>query len=294
MSFQKYRLREVASDFGTNAKEISEIVGKYFEKPKNNTQVLSDDELNVVFDRMTHAHQIDSLEQVFAVRPKEQPKTAAPAEQNKNAGRDNARNNNNNNRSDRNAQGRSQAGAGQNRNQNQPRPENRQNAAPAPAAKQPEPERKRERRVVDTSAVQVNSGRFADVDNLISERAQNFQGGKQRIGGGKGKQPNKQQKGNFKGNKSRNEQEEKMRRLQMEVARKAPTVVKIPDEITVGELASRMKKTAGQVITLLMKNGIMAGINQTIDYDTAEFVATEMGCKVEKEITVTIEERIIV
>ena len=100
MSFQKYRLRDVATDFGTNAKEISEIVGKYFEKPKNNTQVLTDDELNVVFDRMTHAHQIDSLEQVFAVKPKEQPKAAAPAGQNRQnergAGRDNAHNNNNN------------------------------------------------------------------------------------------------------------------------------------------------------------------------------------------------------
>ena len=293
MSFQKYRLREVASDFGTNAKEISEIVGKYFEKPKNNTQVLSDDELNVVFDRMTHAHQIDSLEQVFAARPKEQPKAAAPAGQSrqgdKPAGRDN--HSSNNNRNDRPGQNRNQP-AGQNRNNNQPRPENKpaQQAAPA---KQPEPERKRERRVVDTSAVQVNSGRFADVDNLISERAQNFQGGKQRIGGGKGKQQQKQQKGGYKGSKSRNEEQEKMRRLQMEVARKAPVTVKIPDEITVGELASRMKKTAGQVITLLMKNGIMAGINQTIDYETAEFVATEMGCKVEKEVTVTIEERII-
>ena len=296
MSFQKYRLRDVATDFGTNAKEISEIVGKYFEKPKNNTQVLSDDELNVVFDRMTHAHQIDSLEQVFAARPKEQPKAAAPAGQNrqgdKPSGRDNAHNNNNN-RNDRPGQNRNQPG-GQNRSNNQPRPEAKpaQQQA-APAAKQPEPERKRERRVVDTSAVQVNSGRFADVDNLISERAQNFQGGKQRIGGGKGAKQQKQQQGNKKGNKSRNEQEEKMRRLQMEVARKAPTVVKIPDEITVGELASRMKKTAGQVITLLMKNGIMAGINQAIDYETAEFVATEMGCKVEKEVTVTIEERII-
>ena len=298
MSFGKYRLREVASDFGTNAKEISEIVGKYFEKPKNNTQVLSDEELNVVFDRMTHAHQIDSLEQVFAARPKEQPKAAAPAAQprqgDKPAGRDNTHNNNNN-RNDRPGQNRNgSAPAGQNRNNNnnsQPKPENKQQ--PAAPAKQPEPERKRERRVVDTSAVQVNSGRFADVDNLISERAQNFQGGKQRIGGGKGAKQQKQQQGNKKGNKSRNEQEEKMRRLQMEVARKAPTVVKIPDEITVGELASRMKKTAGQVITLLMKNGIMAGINQTIDYETAEFVATEMGCKVEKEVTVTIEERII-
>ena len=77
------------------------------------------------------------------------------------------------------------------------------------------------------------------------------------------------------------------------MARKAPVTVKIPEEITVGELASRMKKTAGEVIKLLMKNGVMAAINQTIDYDTAEFVATELGCKVEKEVTVTIEEQII-
>ena len=141
MSFQKYRLREVASDFGTNAKEISEIVGKYFEKPKNNTQVLTDDELNVVFDRMTHAHQIDSLEQVFAVKPKEQPKAAAPAAQSrqgdKPAGREN-----NNNRNDRGGQNRNNgaAPAGQNRSNNnntnnsQPRQENKPQAAPAKAA----------------------------------------------------------------------------------------------------------------------------------------------------------------
>ena len=147
--------------------------------------------------------------------------------------------------------------------------------------------------MVDTSAVQVNAGRFADVDNLVSERVQNYQGGKQRIGGKKGQQGSKQQTGKFRGSKSRNEEQEKMRRLQMEVARKAPLTVKIPDEITVGELASRMKKTAGEVIKCLMKNGVMAAINQTIDYDTAEFVATEMGCKVEKEVTVTIEEQII-
>ncbi len=122
---------------------------------------------------------------------------------------------------------------------------------------------------------------------------QNYQGGKQRIGGKKGQQGNKQQNGKFRGSKSRNEEQEKMRRLQMEVARKAPLTVKIPEEITVGELASRMKKTAGEVIKCLMKNGVMAAINQSIDFDTAEFVATEMGCKVEKEVTVTIEEQII-
>ena len=270
MSFVKYRLKEVAADFGTTPKEISEIIGKFGEKPKSNTQVLTDQELNCVFDYMTQTHQISSLEQVFAVKPTT-PKAEAPKAQ---PAKQEAKPNNQNKPA-------------------QPAKTETRPQQPAQPAKQPEPERKRERRVVDTSAVQVNSARFDDrVDSLVSERVQNYQGGKQRIGGKKGQQQNKQNK-NFKGNKAKNEEQEKMRRLQMEVARKAPVTVKIPDEITVGELASRMKKTAGEVIKLLMKNGVMAGINQTIDFDTAEFVATEMGCKVEKEVTITIEERII-
>ena len=281
MSFVKYRVKEVAADFGVTPKEMSEIIGKFGEKPKSYTQALEDSQLNMVFEYMTQNHQISSLEQVFAVKatapkpaPKAEPKkeTPKPAQQ-----QAKATGNTNNNA----------------RPQNTPKPQPAQQAAAPKADKPKEPERKRERRVVDTSAVQVNSNRFADVDNLVSERVQNYQGGKQRIGGGKGKQQNRQQKGSFRGSKSRNEEQEKMRRLQMEVARKAPLTVKIPDEITVGELASRMKKTAGEVIKCLMKNGVMAGINQTIDFDTAEFVATEMGCKVEKEVTVTIEERII-
>ncbi len=283
MSFVKYRVKDVATDFGVSPKEISEIIGKYYEKPKSNTQVLTEPELNAVFDHITKHNQIASIEQVFAVQPK--PKAEAPKQE---APRPQQQNRPQGQNGPRPQQGQQNRPQGQNNFNNNNRPA-QQNQQP----KQPEPERKRERRVVDTSAVQVNTNRFADVDNLVSEREQNFQGGKQRIGGGKGKQQQKQQKQSFKGNKSKNEEQEKMRKLQMEVARKAPTVVKIPDEITVGELASRMKKTAGEVIKLLMKNGIMAGINQTIDFDTAEYVATEMGCKVEKEVTITIEERII-
>ena len=287
MSIVKYRVKEVATDFGMAPKEVSEIIGKYYEKPKSYSQVLTADELNAVFDHITKHNQISSLEVVFNVKPKEQPvaqpeapkaeapkqpQQAKPAQQ----------------------QGNRPAQQG-NRPQQQAgnRPTQQQSKPQQPVQKQPEPERKRERRVVDTSAVQVNTSRFDDVDNLISERAQNFQGGKQRIGGGKGKQQQKQQNNNKKGNTARNEEQEKMRRLQMEVARKAPTVVKIPDEITVSELASRMKKTVAEVIKCLMKNGVMAAMNQTIDFDTAEFVATELGCKVEKEVTITIEERII-
>ena len=278
MSLVKYRLKEVATDFGVAPKVIADIISKYFQKPKSNTQVLTDEELNLVFDHMTQTHQIASLEQVFAVKPApkaEPPKPEAPkAEAPK-------------------PEAQQAAKPQQAKPQNQPRPQQpaQQNAQPK-ADKPKEPERKRERRVVDTSAVQVNAGRFADVDNLVSERVQNYQGGKQRIGGKKGQQGSKQQTGKFRGSKSRNEEQEKMRRLQLEIAKKAQLVVKIPDEITVGELASRMKKTVAEVIKCLLKNGVMATVNQTIDFDTAEFVATELGCKVEHEVIVTIEERL--
>ena len=270
MSFVKVRLKELAADFGVTPKEISEIIGKFGEKPKSNSQVLTDQELNVVFEVMTQTHQIDSLEQVFAVqKPKAEPKKEGKAE------------------SVKAEAPKAESKAEAPRQQDQPAAQQ-----PAKPEKPKEPERKRERRVVDTSAVQVNSARFDDrVDALVSERVQNYQGGKQRIGG-KGKQQNKQQNNKFRGNKSRNEEQEKMRRLQMEIARKAQLTVKIPDEITVGELASRMKKTAAEVIKCLLKNGVMASVNQTIDYDTAEFVAVELGCKVEREVVVTIEEKL--
>ena len=70
MSLVKYRLKEVAADFGVAPKEIAEIVAKVSEKPKSNTQVLTEEELNVVFDYMTQHNQISSLEEVFAVQPK--------------------------------------------------------------------------------------------------------------------------------------------------------------------------------------------------------------------------------
>ena len=272
MSLVKYRLKEVAADFGMATKEITEIVTKYSEKPKSPTQVMTDEELNIIFDYLTQHNQITSLEQVFAVQPKPAEPKEEPAKEAPKA----------------------DVSKGDAPKAEKPAAGKPQTAAPKAEQKPQkpaEPERKRERRVVDTSAVQVNTNRFADVDNLVSEREQNYQGGKQKFGK-KGQQQNKKDN-KFKGNKSKNEEQEKLRRLQMEVARKAPVTVKIPEEITVGELASRMKKTAGEVIKLLMKNGILAGINQTIDFDTAEYVATEMGCKVEKEITVTIEERLI-
>ena len=290
----KYKIKEVADDFAMPAREIIEIVGRFFPKPKSSSQNLNEEQLNVIFDYITQTHQIDSIEQVFAAAAKPEPApapapeapkqsaapapAAAPAAKPAQSGARPAQN------------AASAARPAQNaRPQQQSQPQNRPQQSAQQQPKQPQPERKRERRVIDTSAVTVNADRYDDrVDSLVSDRVQNYQSGKQKIGN----KNKKQQQARKFGSKSRSEEQEKMRRLQLEIAKKAPLVVKIPDEITVGELASRMKKTAVEVIKCLMRNGVMATVNQTIDFDTAEFVAVELGCKVEREVVVTIEEKL--
>ena len=312
----KQKIKEVADDFGMPAKNLIEIVGKFYDKPKSSSQNLTEEQLNVIFDYITAQNQIGSIAEVFAAaKPKDEPKPAAPApapqqsqpvqsqqpapRPQQNQPRPQGSFNNNNNRPAQQQNQRPQFNQRPQPQNQQPRPQqsqpqqqapqsqNAQNNAQQPA-KQPQPERKRERRVIDTSAVTVNADRYDDrVDSLVSERVQNYSSGKQKIGN-----KNKKQQAKKFGTKNRSEEQEKMRRLQLEIAKKAPLVVKIPDEITVGELASRMKKTAAEVIKCLLKNGVMASVNQTIDYDTAEFVAVELGCKVEHEVVVTIEEKL--
>ena len=86
---------------------------------------------------------------------------------------------------------------------------------------------------------------------------------------------------------------DKMRRLQLERIKKTPVTVTVGDEITVGDLAAGLKKTAAEVIKTLMKLGVMASVTQTIDYDTAAIVVDELGCKIKRAVVVTIEERIM-
>ena len=310
----KQKIKEVADDFGMPAKNLIEIVGKFFDKPKSSSQNLSEDQLNVIFDYITATNQIGSIAEVFATanekkpeeaKPAEQPKPAAqqaaaapqqsaqPRQQQNQGSRPNGNFNNNRSQNGQRPQGQPfQPRQTQNQSprpqQSAPAPQQTQSAPAAQQPKQPQPERKRERRVIDTSAVTVNADRYDDrVDSLVSERVQNYSSGKQKIGN-----KNKKQQAKKFGTKNRSEEQEKMRRLQLEIAKKAPLVVKIPDEITVGDLASRMKKTAAEVIKCLLKNGVMATVNQTIDFDTAEFVAVELGCKVEHEVVVTIEEKL--
>ena len=287
----KYRVHEVAKDFGKNSKEIADILTQYATTPKNHMQVLDDRELSLIFESLTQRNQVESIESIYADvyrEPKSAQSAKAPAPQQQNQGNRPAQPN------QRPAQN---GGQQQPRREAQPQAQKAAGAAGAqtqnnggqPPANRPAT-RVPEKKVVDTrKGGNVNLEKYDErLEKLAAGKTNQMQAGKQKFQG-----RNNNRRGAFQGNKRRQEEQEKMRRLQMEIAKKTPLVVKIPDEISVGELASRMKKTGAEVVKTLMKNGVMASLSDVIDFDTAAIIAEELGCKVEKEVIVTIEERLI-
>ncbi len=181
--------------------------------------------------------------------------------------------------------------------------------APAPAQGQQQAQKPQQgvqqqpdARVPKTKVVDTRKATNVNLDKY-DEKLQDMADRSGRSGGGRRDRDQNKEKFRNAGNKKRGqmsfsskrkqEEAEKMRRLQLEIAKKTPLTVKIPDEISVGELASRMKKTGAEVVKSLMKNGVMASLSQIIDFDTAAITAEEMGCKVEREVVVTIEEKLI-
>ena len=260
----KYRVRELAKDFGLSSKEITEILSKYGEAPKSTMQVLTDRELSMVFEYLTQHHQMESLAEVYAegAQPGQKKAEAKSAPKAENAGK-----------------------GGEQKKTEQ---------AAKPAAESAPKSRVPQKKVVDTrKAADVNLDRYDQhLEDLAPERAERMQQGqgKQKI---KQQSRNRQQQQRQSAKRRQEEQARQMRRLQQEIARKAPVKVQIPDEISVGELASRMKKTGAEVVKTLMKNGVMASLSDVIDFDTAAIIAEELGCVVEHEVIVTIEERLI-
>jgi translation initiation factor IF-2 len=263
---------------------VAEILAKYGKAPSSSMAVLTDQELSIVFDYLTQTNQIESLEEVYAEGGKKSAGSKAPAKQ---------QGGNNNSRQRSNKQEQKSAPAKQSNNGSKPAEQK-----PAPKAEEKKPVQQQpmsripQKKVVNTrNNVDVNLDRYdSRLDDLTPERAEKMQQGKQKISSRRQQQ---QKQGKQSAKRRQEEQQQRMRRLQQEAARKAPVKVQIPDEITVGELASRMKKTAAEVIKRLMMDGVMASLNDTIDFDTAAIVAEELGCKVEKEVVVTIEEKLI-
>ena len=265
----KYRVHEVAKDFGVSTKEITEILTKYAETPKNHMQVLEDRELSLIFEYLTQHNPVSSIAVIYAEGAKAAEKKPAPAAKP------------------------AQSAPAQSSGKPQQQTPAAGNAKPAEQPKQPM-SRVPQRQVVDTrKATNVNLDKY---DEKLQDMADARSSGKrdQQAPQGKEKFRNKQRRdSNFNSNKRKQEEADRLRKLRLEVIKKTPVTVQIPDEISVGELASRMKKTGAEVVKCLMKNGIMASLSQMIDFDTAAIIAEEMGCKVEKEVVVTIEERLI-
>lgn len=266
----KYRVHEVAKDFGVSTKEITEILTEYCTTPKNHMQVLGDEELSVIFEYLTQHHQVADLEQVLNNQASSG--TSAKAEQAEKPAKEQPA-----------SDAQKEAGAAKETNA-----ESEKSAQPASTKV------KQVHRIDTRGTGDVNLAKYDDhVDKLVDAKAERMESRGQK----KQKLTKKSdQRSKPFGNKRRQEEQEKMKRLQrqqqMAALKKIPVKVMIPDEISVGELASRMKRTAADVIKGLIKLGVMASISEIIDFDTAAIVAEEMGCKVEKEVHVTIEERL--
>ena len=285
----KYKLREVASDLGVKNKDVIDVLSKYVGgEPKKQTAVLTEEELNIVFEYFTQKNNLDNLDSYYAAKDKMSDDTTKAKTEDKPAKKNN------------------QDKPKQADKKSQPKSDNQKKDRKPANDKKPQPKadtkendkqsnsddvqfkNRKERKIVDTRQVVVDVERYNEkYDRLASEKikSENQTAHKQKIN------QRSQQRGKQKRGKRETEQE-RLNRIAME-RKKKPITVSIPDEITVSELALRLKATAAEVIKKLFMLGVMVTVNDTIDFDTASLVAMEFHAKVEKEVVVTIEERII-
>ena len=300
----KYRVTDVAKDLQISNKAVIEAIEKYCGETKKAMTALNEQELDIVLETFTQGKSVKSLDAFFADNGQnemsaEPEAEAAPAQAKPAAPAADARK-----KADEKAAPAKNNRSGQDRRQNADRaraPRSKEEPRAARPARQPQPAASKQQpaqvvqeennrpttRLVDTRSSQVDVERYNEkYDRLASEKIRTDNTvQKQKL--------NQRSQRRGKPRNSRKETEaERLRRIAME--RKAkPLTITVPDEIVVSELASRLKATVGEVIKKLMLMGVMAGINDVIDFDTAYLVAEEFHAKVEKEVVVTIEERII-
>ncbi len=315
----KQKLTEVAKDLNISAQEVIDIINGLTGESKRTTSVLQENEINLVLEAYSQRNQVSDFNEYFNSKKtdeqidneKEEYMTNNNNHKNNN---NNGRrpNNNGNGRPNNNAGGNNRkSGGGNGQKPVSQKPRQEQQHKPAQTAQkqqhgertklntnvttQPSVPTEKVVRTVDTR------GSYVELDKY-NERYEQMAGGSTQGGGRRSKDnyTKKQkitqksaQKNRQQFSSKRETEAEKLRRLELERARKQQLKVLIPDNIVVSELATRLKVTATEVIKKLMGLGVMATINQEVDFDTAALVAEELGAKVEKEVIVTIEERLI-
>ena len=274
----KYKVKDAANDFALPNKKITEILKKHCNVDKKTMTTLTESELDVLFDVLTKEHAVKDFNAYFAVRnakleqaqepvkeePKEDKKPAADKTAAKKDGKEG------------------------------------KDGKPAPAAKpaQPKeqkgesPNHQRKRKVIDTRATNVDVERYnSKYDDLASDTSKSRSTDRDHTTK-KQKFSNRTQKQRGRKQGKRETEAERLKRIALERKQK-PITVQIPDEITVNELALRLKATVAEVVKKAFLMGTMVTATDTIDFDTASLIAMEFHAKVEKEVVVTIEEKLI-
>ena len=269
----KYKVSDVAKDFGVQSKEIIAVLAEHNLSGKKSATALEEKELDIIFEHYTQKHNSDNLDAYFATaneRKKEEPKQEAVTVI-----------------SEEEHAAKSQPQAPQTVAGKPVPQQKKQGGQQKPA---PQPQAPQERRTVDTrKPQQMASNKYDEKFDMMAQTSNRVRGD----GGGIKKQKiNQKSKQQYKKPRRKETEAERLKRIDMERKKKQATI-QVGDVITVGELAARLKATSAEVIKKLMLMGMMVSVNQEIDFDTAYLVAEEFHTKVEKEVVVTIEERII-
>lgn len=276
---KKYKIHEAAKDFDIQSKDLIELVSKYFDGEKKYQTALEEKELDLVFDLLSKQNAPKSLDSYFARQKsaedvKEKPQKSA-AESKKTASKADAGKTKQNAKTDNSAPFKSK----KEKKEKDP-------------SKPMQSRTKGEMRHVDTRGNSVDLDKYNERYENIAP-VNNRNNGDNTVHKQKLKQKSQQYRRQQGVRSHKRETEaERLKRIAAERAKRHIKIT-IPDEITVGDLALKLKMTAAEVIKKLMALGIMATVNDVIDYDTAAIAASELGAKVEKEVVVTIEERII-
>ena len=297
---KKYRVNEVAKDLNVENKDVIEALKPFSDEPKKYMTALTEEDLDVVFDTFTKENSVESFDAYFAEREDAQPTSSskeapeskenttakvqekAVVEKEKTAVKPAVKDSKSNAANKNNKQTKPAA------QKQEKTMQDKKDTAANTVVTTSDAVQKPAGRIVDTRTSQVNMDRYNEkYDRLASEKVKTDQTvNKQKL-----TQRSSQYRGKPKNSRKETEAE-RLKRIQLERQKKQMTIT-IPDEIVVNELALRLKATAAEVIKKLMMMGVMATVNDVIDFDTASLIAMEFHAKVEKEVVVTIEEQII-
>lgn len=292
----KYKVRDVAKDLGVSVKEISDILEKNCGVTKKAMATLEESELNIVFDAVTQKNNVANFDKFFASRNKTAEPAKAEAKAEKKANNKDSKDNKPNGRkNDRKSDNKDNKAEGKKQNKVQDKPAKQTKAEPKAESKpveitSEEETSTRKRRVIDTRAVNVDVERYNQKYDDLANASSKMRSTDNTVKKQKFTNRSQKQKGRRQG--KRETEQERLKRIALERKQKQMTI-QIPDEIVVQELALRLKATVAEVVKKAFLMGTMVTATDTIDFDTASLIAMEFHAKVEKEVVVTIEERII-